>query len=99
MAKATRGSIFLVNKRYCYCSDNGITYFSYNKLYEGNELIIKDISKEGINYLLENGIIKNSHRGYINAKGEEIGYYRTKGVAKKRKIMDYYADIARKAGV
>lgn len=61
--------------------------------------IIDDITKSGIDYLIAKGIIRNTGKGYVNAKGEKIGYYRTKGAGKKRKIMDYYADIARKAGV
>ena len=40
------------------------------------------------------GIIRNTNRGYVNANGSEIGYYRTKGSAHKRYIQDKYADIA-----
>ena len=46
--------------------------------------------------LLKKGIIRNSNRGYVDKYGNEIGFYRTKGVAKKRYIMDKYADIARR---
>lgn len=55
---------------------------------------IKVISKQGIEKLLNAGIIRNTNRGYVNANGSEIGYYRTKGSAHKRYIQDKYADIA-----
>ena len=56
--------------------------------------IIKQISKNGIEKLLKDGIIRNTHNGYVNPKdGEHIGYYKTSGAAKKRYIEDYYADL------
>ena len=55
---------------------------------------IKEISKQDIIKLLELGIIKNTNRGYVNAKGSGIGYYRTKGSGHKRYIQDKYIDIA-----
>ena len=59
--------------------------------------IIKQISKEGIEKLLKDGIIRHTHRGYVNPKnGEHIGYYKTSGAAKKRYIEDYYADLVMK---
>ena len=59
--------------------------------------IIKQISKNGIEKLLKDGIIRHTHRGYVNPKnGEHIGYYKTSGVAKKRYIEDYYADLVMK---
>ena len=59
--------------------------------------IIKQISKEGIEKLLKDGIIRHTHRGYVNPKnGEHIGYYKTSGVSKKRYIEDYYADLVMK---
>ena len=59
--------------------------------------IIKQISKQGIEKLLKDGIIRHTHRGYVNPKnGEHIGYYKTSGAAKKRYIEDYYADLVMK---
>ena len=48
--------------------------------------IIKQISKQGIERLLKEGIIRNTHRGYIKANGEHIGYYKTCG---GKNIEDY----------
>ena len=57
--------------------------------------IIKQISKQGIEKLLKDGIIRHTHRGYVNPKnGEHIGYYKTSG--DKRYIEDYYADLVMK---
>lgn len=53
--------------------------------------IIKQISKQGIERLLKEGVIRNTHRGYIKANGEHIGYYKTCGG--KKYIEDYYADL------
>ena len=59
--------------------------------------IIKQISKQGIEKLLKDGVIRHTHRGYVNPKnGEHIGYYKTSGAAKKRYIEDYYADLVMK---
>ena len=59
--------------------------------------IIKQISKQGIEKLLKDGIIRHTHRGYVNPKnGEHIGYYKTSGASKKRYIEDYYADLVMK---
>lgn len=52
--------------------------------------IIKQISKSEIEKLLSEGVIRNTRRGYVDRNGEHIGYYRTKGVAKKRYIEDKY---------
>ena len=56
--------------------------------------IIKQISKQGIGKLLKDGIIRNTHRGYVNPKnGEHIGFYKT---VHKKYIEDYYADLVMK---
>lgn len=52
--------------------------------------IIKQISKTEIEKLLSEGVIRNTRRGYIDRNGNLVGYYRTKGVAKKRYIEDKY---------
>ena len=56
--------------------------------------IIKQISKNGIEKLLKDGIIRNTHRGYVKTNGEYIGYYKTCGG--KKYIEDYYADLVMK---
>ena len=57
--------------------------------------IIKQISKQGIEKLLKAGIMRHTHRGYVNPKnGEHIGYYKTCGG--KKYIEDYYADLVMK---
>ena len=56
--------------------------------------IIKQISKQGIEKLLKDGIIRHTHRGYVNPKnGEHIGFYNT---VHKKYIEDYYADLVMK---
>lgn len=52
--------------------------------------IIKYISKNEIEKLLSEGVIRNTRRGYADRNGEHIGYYRTKGGAAKRYIEDKY---------
>ena len=42
---------------------------------------------------MDKGIIRNTHKGYINKKGYHVGYYKTTG--NKRYIEDYYADKAK----
>ena len=45
--------------------------------------------------MLKDGIIRHTHRGYVNPKnGEHIGYYKTCG--NKKYIEDYYADLVMK---
>ena len=57
--------------------------------------IIKQISKQGIEKLLKDGVIRHTHRGYVNPKnGEHIGFYKTCGG--KKYIEDYYADLVMK---
>ena len=57
--------------------------------------IIKQISKQGIEKLLKDGIIRHTHRGYVNPKnGEHIGFYKTCGG--KKYIEDYFADLVMK---
>ena len=57
--------------------------------------IIKQISKQGIEKLLKDGVIRNTYRGYVNPKnGEHIGFYKTCGG--QRYIEDYFADLVMK---
>ena len=52
--------------------------------------IIKQISKSEIEKLLSEGVVRNAKRGYVDRRGEQVSYYRTKGVARKRYIEDKY---------
>ena len=55
---------------------------------------MKEISKQGIEKLIEAGILKNTGEGYVNpGKNYRVGYYRTKGVAKKRYIEDRFYNL------
>ena len=56
--------------------------------------IIKQISKYGIEKLLKEGVIRNTHKGYVKSNGGHIGYYKTCG--NQRYIEDYYADLVMK---
>ena len=49
--------------------------------------IIKEISYKGIQKLLSEGILKNTHRGYVNANGGHVGYCKT---VHKHYIQDGY---------
>ena len=55
--------------------------------------IIKQISKQGIERLLKEGVIRNTRKGYVNSNGEHIGFYKT---VHKKYIEDYYADLVMK---
>lgn len=55
-------------------------------------IFIKQISKYEMDLLLSHGIIRNTHKGYVNSKGKHIGHYKT---VHKQYIEDYYADKAK----
>lgn len=59
-------------------------------------LILKEISKEELQYLLKCKIIYNTNVGFVNNKGKKIGYYRTIGKGRKRYIEDLYVHQAKK---
>ena len=67
-------------------------YLIKNKL-QKELIIIKPISKKEIEKLMDKGIIRNTHKGYINKKGYHVGYYKASG--NNRYIEDYYADKAK----
>lgn len=56
---------------------------------------IKQITKKEMNLLIQRGIIRNTSRGYVDRNGNEIGFYRTKGVAKKRYVKDKFVNMVR----
>lgn len=57
-------------------------------------IVIKTITKEGIQSLIDKKILKPYSGGYMNSRGYHVGYYKTCG--NKRYIEDWYADKAEK---
>lgn len=51
--------------------------------------VIKEISYKGIQKLLSEGILKNTHNGYANASGKHVGYCKT---VNKHYIQDKYVE-------
>ena len=61
---------------------------------ERDEFYLKEISKEGIQKLIERGFLKNTGKGYVNPKKDyRVGYYKTCGG--HRYVEDFYADKAK----
>lgn len=56
---------------------------------------IKQITKKELQKLLDAGILRNSHNGFINERGYHVGYYKTSGCAHKRYVEDMYVNKAR----
>lgn len=56
---------------------------------------IKEITKQEMDLLINKGIIINTNHGYVDSKGNDIGFYRTKGVARKRYVKDKYVNLLR----
>lgn len=56
---------------------------------------IKEITKQEMDLLINKGIIINTNHGYVDNKGNDIGFYRTKGVARKRYVKDKYVNLLR----
>ena len=42
-----------------------------------------------------NGLIKNTHRGFVNRDGIPIGFYRTVGCSRKCYVQDEYVDLVK----
>lgn len=57
-------------------------------------IVIKTITKEGIQTLVDKKILKPYSGGYMNSRGYHVGYYKTRG--SKRYIEDRYADEVEK---
>lgn len=55
--------------------------------------IIKQISKQGMGLLIKRDIIHNANHGYVDRNGNDIGFYRTKGVARKRYVKDKFMNM------
>lgn len=43
--------------------------------------------------LIKQGIIHNTNHGYVDRNGNDIGFYRTKGVARKRYVKDKFVNM------
>lgn len=56
-------------------------------------IIIKLVTKKEMEKLLSHGYLRQTHTGYVNNKGQHVGYYKTCGG--KRYITDWYADKAK----
>lgn len=70
-------------------SPSTLTLFCYSAENKSKDVkIIKQISKSEIEKLLSEGVIRNTRRGYVDRRGEHIGYYKTCGG--KRYIEDKY---------
>lgn len=72
------------------CSNpSTLTLFCYSAGNKSKDVkIIKQISKNEIEKLLSEGVIRNTKRGYVDRRGEHIGYYKTCGG--KHYIEDKY---------
>ena len=55
--------------------------------------IIKQVTKEEMNKLIENGYIHNTSRGFKDSRGREVGFRNTRN---KKFIDDKFADIAKR---
>lgn len=62
-------------------------------LHKGGIFYLKEISKEEVQILEKNNLIHNTVRGYVNRRGESVGFYRTRN---KRYIEDRFADTAKR---
>ena len=54
--------------------------------------IIKPITKQGIQALVDHKLLMPYYEGYLNNRGYHVGYYKTCGG--KRYIEDWYAEKA-----
>lgn len=52
---------------------------------------MKEIKKHNLEKLLDKEVLRNTHRGYINKKGNPVGYHNT---VNKTYMEDYYVDLA-----
>lgn len=51
---------------------------------------MKIITKEKLQKLLDNGILRNTHRGYVNKKNNQVAFYKSRN---HLYTEDYYADM------
>lgn len=53
---------------------------------------MKEVTKEQMELLIKNKVVRNSVKGFVDNRNNEIGFYRTRN---KRYIEDKYVDIAK----
>ena len=54
---------------------------------------LKEVTKEQMELLIKNGVVRNSLKGFVDKNENQIGFYRTRN---RRYIEDKYVDIAKK---
>lgn len=54
---------------------------------------MKEVTKEQMELLIKNGVVRNSSKGFVDKNENQIGFYRTRN---RRYIEDKYVDIAKK---
>lgn len=54
---------------------------------------MKEVTKEQVELLIKNGVVRNSSKGFVDKNENQIGFYRTRN---RRYIEDKYVDIAKK---
>lgn len=54
---------------------------------------MKEVTKKEMDALIENKMVRNTIKGFVDQKGMVVGFYRTRH---KRYIEDKYVDIAKK---
>lgn len=54
---------------------------------------MKEVTKKEMEALIDNKVVRNTIKGFVDAKGTEVGFYRTRH---KRYLEDRYVDIAKK---
>lgn len=53
---------------------------------------MKEVKKQEMSVLVNNGVIKNTSQGFIDGRGYPVGFYRTRN---KRYLEDRYVDMAK----
>lgn len=53
---------------------------------------LKEVTKEQMELLIKNGVVRNSSKGFVDKNENQIGFYRTRN---RRYIEDKYVDIAK----
>ena len=54
---------------------------------------MKEVTKKEMEVLIVNKVVSNTIRGFVDSKGNVVGFYRTRH---KRYLEDKYVDIAKK---
>lgn len=54
---------------------------------------MKEVTKEQMELLIKNEVVRNSSKGFVDKNENQIGFYRTRN---RRYIENKYVDIAKK---